>query len=87
MKTTFFKNMLPVAVIALGITGAFASNVVHSSSKNLAAQNGYTLNSLGKCNVKVACSDIPNAVCRLNGGAQAFAMDENDNCNQITYQP
>lgn len=86
MKTVFLKKMMPIATIALGIVGAFATTSMQSAPNSATPQYGYTLDAQKKCNIEVQCSDVPNPVCRLNG-AQAFAKDPNGNCNQITYQP
>jgi hypothetical protein len=89
MKTLILKNMMPFAVVAMGISGAFVTTSMQSDSKSNAPKLGYTLNGQGACNVQVNCSDIPNQVCRLNGatGPQAFAKNAQGNCNEIVYRP
>ena len=88
MKTLFLKNMMPFAVIALGISGAFVTTSMQSA-KSLAPKIGFTLNAQGACNVQVNCSDIPAQVCRLSGatGPQAFGKDAQGNCTQVLYRP
>lgn len=88
MKTVFFKNLVPVAVFAVGIAGAFATTSMQSASKSFAFEQGWTLNGTA-CNIPVSCSDIPKPVCLQNvtSGAQAFAKDAQGNCNKLTYRP
>ncbi len=85
----FFKNMVPAAVVALGISGAFFTTSMQSVSKSAAPRLGYTLNASGACDVEVNCNTTPNPICRLNGdsGPQAFGKNAAGNCNQIVYKP
>ncbi|WP_163399426.1 DUF6520 family protein [Flavobacterium fluviatile] len=87
---TMLKKIMPVAVFALGITGAFVTTSMQSASTDAAPQLGYILDANNECSdVEVTCSDIPKQVCRQNvtSGPQAFAKDEDGNCNQVTYRP
>lgn len=89
MKTILKKSM-PVAVFALGIAGAFVTTSMQSASKDAAPEIGYILNANNQCtDVEVTCSDIPRQVCKQNvtSGPQAFALDDNGNCNKVTYRP
>jgi len=89
MKTLFLKNMMPLAVIAMGISGAFLTTSMQSDSKNVAAVTGYIAGPNGPCSVPIDCSDVPNQVCRANGttGAQAFGKDAENNCTELLYRP
>ena len=86
---TFFKNVMPAAVIALGITGAFATMSMQSTEKNLAPKIGYTLNAQGACNIPVNCDTSGSQTCRLNGatGPQAFGKNAQGNCNEVLFRP
>lgn len=90
MKTMFFKNMIPVAVVALGISGAFFTTSMQSASRDVAPKTGYVLNAQGACNIPVECNTTPsNQICRLNGdsGPQAFGKNPQGNCNVVLYRP
>lgn len=90
MKTMFFKNMIPVAVVAMGISGAFFTTSMQSASKVVAPKIGYILNAQGACNIQVDCNTTPrNQICRLNGdsGPQAFGKNLQGNCNEVLYRP
>lgn len=87
MKTLILKNMVPFAVIVMGVSGAFLTTSMQSASRAL--PNGYTLNAAGDCNVKVDCSTISTRpICRQNGdtGPQAFGKD-GINCPTVLYKP
>lgn len=89
MKTSFFKNVMPAAVIALGITGAFATMSMQHTSNSTAPKIGYVSNAQGPCNIQVSCDDTGSQVCRLNGatGPQAFGKNAQGNCNEVLYRP
>ncbi|RED27000.1 DUF6520 family protein [Flavobacterium hibisci] len=88
MKTLNLKNMLPAAVIAMAVGGAFMTTSMQSSSK-LAQKDGYTRNSQNECStIQVNCSDNPlNSFCRVSG-AQAYEKPEDSNiCTTPLYKP
>ncbi|HEX8015657.1 MAG TPA: DUF6520 family protein [Flavobacterium sp.] len=90
MKTVLLKKMMPLAVFALGIAGAFVTTSMQSTSKDVTPEIGYTLDANNECSdVEVACNSIPKQVClqHVTSGPQAFAKDENGNCNIVTYRP
>lgn len=90
MKTVFLKKMMPLAVFALGIAGAFVTTSMQSASKEYIPQIGYLLDANNECSdVEVTCGDIPKQVClqHVTSGPQAFAKDEDGNCNVVTYRP
>lgn len=89
MKTLFLKNVAPVAVIAFGIAGAFATMSMQSAANNSAPKLGYVMNAQGACNVQTQCDEIGTQVCRLNGaaGPQAFGKNPQGNCSEVLYRP
>jgi hypothetical protein len=90
MKTQFLNKVIPFAVVAMGITGAFLTTSMQSDSNRLAPPAvGYINSSQGACSIPVNCSTTPGLVCRANGatGAQAFGKDSQNNCVQLLYRP
>lgn len=89
MKTTFLKKVMPLAVIAMGISGAFLTTSMQSDSISAAPITGYVSGPEGPCSVPVDCSDVFNQVCRANvtTGPQAFGKDDENNCTEIVYRP
>lgn len=90
METVILKKMMPLAVFAFGIAGAFVTTSMQGASKESAPQIGYLLDANNECSdVEVTCSDIPKQVCQqhVTSGSQAFAKDEDGNCNIVTYRP
>jgi hypothetical protein len=89
MKTLFLKNMMPFAVVAMGISGAFVTTSMQSDSKINAPKLGFTLNGAGACNIQVNCNTTPNPICRLNGdsGPQAFGKNAQGVCNEVLFKP
>lgn len=91
MKSQILKKMMPLTVVVLGISGAFATTAMQSATNSSTAQRtGYLLNNQGACDVEVNCSDTPSDfVCRaaITSGPQAFGKDSSDNCTEILYRP
>jgi len=90
MKTLFLKNMMPIAVIALGISGAFVTTSMQSATKTLGLVTGYTLNAQGDCDIPVSCEENHREfVCKvdIDSGAQAYGKDALGNCTQVLYRP
>lgn len=86
MNTNFFKNMIPVAVVALGISGAFFTTSMQSASNAAAPRLGYTLNENDDCNVPVDCNTIQTQICQSSSGEQAFGKNPQDNCDVVLYK-
>ncbi|WP_432221820.1 hypothetical protein ACRASX_14995 [Flavobacterium sp. TMP13] len=89
MKTLFLKNIAPFAVIAMGISGAFATTSMQNASSSV-APIGYTLGAQNKCNIEVSCStNSTNPVCRqgITSGPQAFGKNAQGNCDVQLYRP
>ena len=87
MKNLILRNISPLAVIVMGVSGAFFTTSMQSAAKAL--PNGYTLNAQGACNVEVNCSNInTRPICRQFGdtGPQAFGKVGN-NCPTELYKP
>lgn len=90
MKTLFLKNVMPFAVVAFGIAGAFVTTSMQSSSTNTLPKYGYVRNPQGICNIRVNCDTQQGPVCRLNGdtGPQAFGKPTPEsNCTELMYRP
>lgn len=70
MKTTFFKRlMMPLAVMIVGISGAFVTTSM-SSTKTLTNVQGYRFVSQAQpCEADVECNNISGAICTSSGGA------------------
>ena len=65
-KTIFFRKMMPLAVFALGIAGAFTTMSMQSD-KILAHQDGWAKNQLGQpCALRIDCSDVSGDMCRVS---------------------
>ncbi|TDO96079.1 DUF6520 family protein [Flavobacterium sp. 245] len=87
MKTLILKNMVPFAVVVMGISGAFLTTSMQSASRALPI--GYTLDAEGDCNIEVNCStNSNNPKCRQFGatGPQAYEKVGN-NCPTELYRP
>jgi len=90
MKTLFFKKAMPAATAVLAIAGAFATTSMQSASSAYQLTVGYVLEADGTCGIPVACSTIPNVICRASypAGPQAFGRDPiTGNCIKILYKP
>ena len=84
---------MPIAVVALGISGAFVTTSMQSVSKaGTPPKIGYLRNSANKCiDTPVNCESTPNAfMCRLNYNTGPIAYDKevpSNNCIQALYRP
>ncbi|WP_206669086.1 DUF6520 family protein [Flavobacterium pectinovorum] len=92
MKTLFFKNMLPIVIVILGISGAFANKSMSSLPRYVAPETGYTRDPSGHCtDIDVLCNNTPSAfLCRLYGtsGPQAYGIDPTTHdCLKVLYRP
>lgn len=66
MKTEISKMILPMAVIAVAVAGAFSSNAMNKNSKVFAPKQGYTHTSPSSaCNISNMCSDIGTDFCTV----------------------
>lgn len=89
MKTNFLKTSLSIAVFAIAILGAFASQ--KSTSKVLAPETGW-IDTPAPCQVATECSTIDNGtVCTLlyNGQVQqAYWKDQptDATCSKILFR-
>lgn len=93
MKMLFFKNVMPMVVITLGITGAFVTTSMQSAAKVAGPQTGYQPNASGGCsNISAQCDNVQKTyLCRIGGGTsgvQAFGKDPIDNsCSVTLWRP
>lgn len=91
MKTVFFKKLMPIAVFAVGITGAFVTTSMQSAAKAATPEIGYLRDADKHCifDMEVTCSDVNGPVCLQNitSGPQAYAEDAQGNCTKLTYRP
>lgn len=85
--------MLPIAVVALGISGAFVTTSMQSVSKtNALPKIGYLRDANNKCTeTQVNCNTTQSAfMCRLNVTSGPVAYDKDiptNNCVQPLYRP
>ncbi|MFV5692919.1 DUF6520 family protein [Flavobacterium sp. LT1R49] len=90
MKTEILKMILPMAVIAVAVTGAFSSNAMNKNSKAFAIKQGYTHTSPSSaCNISNQCSDAIGDICTVGLEEQQLFGKTNPNaatCNVILYK-
>ncbi|SHM04910.1 DUF6520 family protein [Flavobacterium saccharophilum] len=86
------KNILPITIIAFGISGAFISTAMEKGTAKITALPliGYPVSPDGKCtDIAVNCNDLGTALCRVSGlsGPVAYQKDAQNNCLQPLYRP
>ena len=89
MKTIILKNMMPFAILALGLVGAFATTSMQSAEK-VEHIIGYRDTPQNPCSIPVPCDTEQGEVCRVSypDGEQVFALNESQTtCSQIVYKP
>lgn len=90
MKPIILKKVMPFAVFALGILGAFATTSMQSAAKaDLVI--GYPDTPQNPCSVPINCSDEGNEACRVSydDGEQVFGKDQESEttCSEILKRP
>ncbi|WP_163408104.1 DUF6520 family protein [Flavobacterium ajazii] len=94
MKTIFSKQVLPVAVFALAIAGAFTTNAMERNSRSVDAIDGFKrLNPAGLCDDEqsYSCESVnTGAICRVSASPssqQVYAKNANGACTVEVYRP
>jgi hypothetical protein len=93
MKTSFMKQLIPIAVFALAIAGAFTTHAMNERSKTFALVQGYArLDPQGdECEEHDECSTAGNGyVCTIGytpAGAQLFGINSAGRCTIPVYRP
>jgi hypothetical protein len=85
MKT--FRKMIPLAVFAIAIAGAFTTQAMTRFNKNVSTFQGYVkVNPLGTmCNTSITCSDIQGELCKV-GNTQIWGKDASGKCVVELYR-
>jgi len=90
MKTLFLKNMMPIAVVALGISGAFVTTSMQSVSKaETPPKFGYVRNpnSIQCSQVSTNCETIPSPnLCQLGANIAYDKDPATNNCINPLYR-
>jgi hypothetical protein len=93
MKTNFVKQVVPVAVFALAIAGAFTTHAMNERSKTMLPAQGYIkLNPQGtSCDQRDMCSTVNNGiVCTVGlipSGTQLFGKNSANQCTVPIFKP
>ena len=93
MKVNFAKQVIPVAVFALAIAGAFTTHAMSERSKAFAPVQGYLrLDPNGDtCQVKDECSTVNNGIVCTVGledvAPQLFGKNSAGKCTEPIYRP
>jgi hypothetical protein len=85
MKTRIVKMVLPMAVFALAITGAFASHAENVAKKKPAPIQGW-LQVAGACNQSIQCNTTGSMLCKTSSNQQVFGKDEAGDCAVELYR-
>ena len=87
---TLFKNVLPIAVMALAVSGAFVTTSMQSTSKISAPKLGYPKDNLGNCILDEPqnCNTTDIGVyCYVGGGTSGTqAYGDAQNCQEILFR-
>lgn len=89
MKSGIFKRIMgPLAVMVLGIAGAFTTTSM-SSTKALTAEQGYIFVSpVDRCHESIMCDTQEGDLCKLSDGTtQVWGKDTPSTCIKKLYKP
>lgn len=84
MKTQIFKNAMPFAVVALGISGAFVTTSMQSAEKEMVFVDAYNPSNCQNI-VKQCDNEERPYICRINS-TPLYGKDNNGNCVETLYQ-
>jgi thiamine transporter ThiT len=85
MKTKFFKFVLPVAFVALGLAGAFSTNAKEMAGSG--ATIGYQKINAVTCQVTATtCNDTHTFLCKGPGGVQLYRQDAPNDCPEMLWR-
>ncbi|MGN7811754.1 hypothetical protein [Flavobacterium sp. 22076] len=84
MKTQIFKNMMPFAVAALGIIGAFTTTSMQRAEKEMVLVNAYNPSNCQDI-VKQCDNQERTFICSFSGN-QLYGKDNNGNCTETLWQ-
>ncbi len=91
MKINFFRNLLPVVVVAFALFGAASSAEVTSDQSVAVNEQGwYHLSPTQPCIASTMCNEVGNQVCTVNsasGAQQLFRKTANKSCEITLYKP
>lgn len=91
MKINFFRNLLPVVVVAFGVFGAASSASISSdTSLALNEQGWYHISPSEPCVSSTMCNVKGTKVCTVNnvtGAQQLFRKTADNNCEFTLYKP
>lgn len=93
MKVNFAKQVMPVAVFALAIAGAFTTHAMNERSKTLALVPGFVkLDPNGdECEEHDECSTVNTGnICTVgysSAGAQLYDKNSAEQCTIPLYRP
>jgi len=86
MKTNFKQALMPLAVVVLGVVGAFATNAKKQSEKALIDQQGYVYDNIQKkCIPEVMCSTIVNDICENAFGQHVYGLNSPDDLSTCSW--
>ncbi|MEO8235822.1 MAG: DUF6520 family protein [Flavobacterium sp.] len=82
-----FRRLIPMAVFALAIAGAFTTQAMNRSNKKVSIFQGYVkVNPLGTmCNTSITCSSDPDELCKV-GTTQIWGKDASGKCIVELYR-
>ncbi|WJS96784.1 DUF6520 family protein [Flavobacterium johnsoniae] len=87
MKTLNVKKLLPVAVFALAIAGAFASSPNGKATNVSAPEQGY-INNPNPCSESIDCNNQGSEICTIEDtNQQVFGLNASGTtCNKVLYK-
>jgi hypothetical protein len=81
MKTKFVNFVMPMAVAALGLAGAFSTNAMNESGKDVAPVMGYKhVSGAIPCQAVQECSNSGVFDCTTPDGSQLYSLAGASNC-------
>lgn len=72
MKTSFFKMILPMAVITVGIAGALSTKAM-SKNSDVDPIQGYSHLEVDPCHKEIMCDQAGVNACTVVGAGQLYA--------------
>ena len=87
MKTKFFKFVLPIAFVAIGLAGALSTNAMEKGMAESGAVIGYKKISAVSCQItSTSCDQVQNFLCKAPDGTQLYHNIAPNQCPDMLYR-
>lgn len=85
MKTTFFKLVLPLVAVVMGLGAAVSTHAMEKKAAKSGSTLGYRHLTTIPCDPVKNCDQIPNFICKSVMGEDLYEWFGGNNCPTLLY--